>query len=642
MKKIFSLILLFLFIGITGCKPTVNQLELTFEWNDGSSQTIVYIEPGEAFTELTERARTGYDFGGWYLDADFTTEFDSEASIFENTTIYVKWIPHEFIITFAGNGGNHLPKVPIKYDESLTKPEEEPIRDGYTFIGWYKDTLLKHKYNFSEIITSSFTLFAGWEKVRLSLIDLEEYDVKYIVTSPGEDASTMMNINYQNKNTKSFVEYTTAVDTDYKLKKTAYPSGFGFEAIASTIEKPFPYRNINKVNITNLTPDTSYKYRVNKGNNTYSDDYYFTTAGANDTTSFVFISDAHYYDGYDGAEISEQVIESALDIQPELDFILSTGDMVDRGGNSEQWDRWFSHAVNFKNLPIAAIPGNHEHSRTADNKNDISHAYFNFPENSFDEYFGASYYFIHNDTLFIQFDNDVSYRRLDVYKWLDDVLTENPNKFTIVSTHSPFHFVSTELNSPYNRNLLDIMEKHCVDLVISGHYHSHSIKTLYQDLDVSKVQYLGVNYLNGWASGIKSIGDNLPEEFARGYIVDVLEDSIQVRYINARGDILGTFNFKNKKIATVTPATNKALIDSITFIEDKEKETLTFNWENFYGNVKQVIITEKKYNKHQVIMPIPTPGYTGYTFNKITADDYEFEIKLIFNDDTNLIKTFLP
>lgn len=641
MKKFFSLILLFLVIIITGCQPKVTELEVTFVWNDGTDATIVKVEPGEKLTDLTERARTGYDFGGWYLDADFEIEFDPQSEIQESQTVYVKWIPHEFSIIFAGNGGNHLPTLRIKYDEVLEKPEEEPVRDGYTFIGWYTDKLFKHKFNFGQKVTSSFTLFAGWERIRLPLVDLEEYDVKYIVTSPGEDASTMMNINYQNNNTKSSVEYTLASDTNYQNKKIAYPTGFGFEAIDASVEIPFPYRNINKVNLTNLTPNTSYKYRINRGNNTYTDDYYFTTAGDN-KTSFVFITDAHYYDGYDGAEISEEVIKSAIAIQPEIDFIITAGDMVDRGGNAAQWDIWFSHAETFKQMPVAPLPGNHEHSRTGGTKNDISHAFFNVPENSFDEYYGASYYFIHNDTLFINLDNDSTFRRADVYQWLDEVITENPNKFIIVSAHIPFHFVSTAVNSPYNRNLLDIMEKHSVDLVLTGHNHNHSLRTLYQDEDATNNEHLGVNYLNCWASGIKSIGENIPEEFARGYIVDVLEDKIRVRYINARGDILNTYNFRNKKIATVTPATNQALMNSISFTEDNDNDTLTFTWENFFGNVQQVIITEKKYNKHSVVMPIPTPGYTSYTFSKITEDDYEFEVKLIFKDGSSSTKTFKP
>src|SRR5690606_24503240 len=101
-----------------------------------------------------------------------------------------------------------------------------PTRDKYTFTGWYTDSELRNKYDFNSLVTRSFSLYAGWERVRLPLIDLEEYEVKYIVTSPGEDASTMVNINYQNKNKKSFVEYTVASDTSYANKKIAYPIGF--------------------------------------------------------------------------------------------------------------------------------------------------------------------------------------------------------------------------------------------------------------------------------------------------------------------------------------------------------------------------------------------------------------------------------
>lgn len=53
-----------------------------------------YYYGGESFTlPTTEPTRTGYNFGGWYLDADCNTAFESGSAITADTTIYAKWTP---------------------------------------------------------------------------------------------------------------------------------------------------------------------------------------------------------------------------------------------------------------------------------------------------------------------------------------------------------------------------------------------------------------------------------------------------------------------------------------------------------------------------------------------------------------------
>ena len=636
MKKYLSLVLLGLLLFATGCKNTVDTIIITIDAKDGSNPTEVIIEVGEAIEPLEDLVRDGYDFGGWFFDINYTEDYFNDYLFFEDANIYAKWIPHVYSIDFISDGGTAVPLIKVNHNETLKAPVT-PTKNNYKFTGWYTDKTLTKLYDFTKPVTESFWLFAGWERVYLPLIEQEEYEVKYIVTSPGEDASTMININYQNKTKKSSIEYTTADDGNYLNKKIINPTGFGFEEISSKLEKPFPMRNINKATIKDLTPNTSYKYRINMGNDTYTEDYYFTTSGGEDTTSFLFVSDVHYYDGYDGAEIVEQTIESAKAIQPGLDFILSTGDMVDTGGNAEDWDKLFTHSESFKTLPFLGVPGNHEHYIIDDTRNDIMHAYFNFPRNSIEDYFGTTYYYIHNDTLFMQIDTDFPYRREELYNWVDQVITNNPTKFVIVGTHAPFNMDNTD----YKQRLVEIMEKHSVDLVLSGHYHSHSIKNQYLGENVGLTnEQLGVTYLNGWGGGIKSVGTNLPEEFARGYIIDVLDKEIKIRYINARGDILGTYSVPNKKMAPVVPEDKQVLIDSITGDVDLVNEKITFTWDSkFFGNVKELKITETYREQRSITMKIPAPGYTKYVFDNILDSyDYEFIFDIKFSDGTTAEK----
>jgi len=144
------------------------------------------------------------------------------------------------------------------------------------------------------------------------LLDLDEFDVKYIVTSPAQDTSTMININYMTKNARTSVEYTKAEDSEFSSVTKVTGKCYPFEETELVDGEIFEKRNVCRVTINNLTPNTKYMYRVNKGNDTYSDPYYFTTSGNGDTTSFLFMSDNHYYHGFDGAEVNEDLIQKAL------------------------------------------------------------------------------------------------------------------------------------------------------------------------------------------------------------------------------------------------------------------------------------------------------------------------------------------
>lgn len=47
---------------------------------------------------------------------------------------------------------------------ALVQQPQTPLKDGYKFDGWYTDKELTNKYDFSEKVTKSFTLYAKWIK----------------------------------------------------------------------------------------------------------------------------------------------------------------------------------------------------------------------------------------------------------------------------------------------------------------------------------------------------------------------------------------------------------------------------------------------------------------------------------------------
>lgn len=636
MKKGFKVLLLLLLIVLTGCggkggKDT--KLHAYFYGNDQILETIEF-EKGEIILP-PEIELEGYKILGWYYEPTFVTPFEGD-SFEKDVNIYAKLEAFKFQVSFYTHGGTTIPAITIEYGKVLTLPTT-PTRVGYEFIGWYLDKDYTELFDENRPIKTDLVLHAKWEEIELPLVDTNEYDAYYIVTSYGYDSSTTVNINYHTKNIKTSVEYTEVSDSNYQNKKIIQPTMKAFESTSDEMEKIFEIRNVCRVTLSNLKPATQYKYRINKGDGTYTEDYYFKTSGDN-VTSYVFMTDIHYYDGYDGAEVSEEVISKAREIQPNIGFIVTTGDLVDTGGNADDWDKFFTHSYNIKELPFFTVPGNHEHYYVGSMKNKIFASYFNYPQNGIGDYIGASYYFKYNNVLLVMIDTDLPYNQGEQLQWLDKVITENKQDFIIVGTHAPMNIVG---NIDYNRQFMNIMEKHAVDLVLCGHSHTFNFKTTYLD-EAPFNNQIGVSYLRGAGGGVKGVGDENPLTFAKGYIIDVEEKRIVIRAIDGTGKIITTRYANNYKLEPKQDATKQELLDSIIATPNLEKGNITFSWSNkFYKNVKNVVILEVYRDQKRFETIVPTPGYVQHTFTGFTGRyDCKYTMTITFNDGTVETKEF--
>lgn len=150
----------------------INTYTVSYDANGGtgapSSQTKTY---GVALVLSAEvPTRTGYTFLGWtsnkaieaveYEKGDFYY-FDS------SVTLYAVWQINTYTISYDANGGKGAPSSQTKtHDVALTLSSTEPVRAGYTFLGWStnKDaTSADYIAGGSYSANSDATLYAVWE-----------------------------------------------------------------------------------------------------------------------------------------------------------------------------------------------------------------------------------------------------------------------------------------------------------------------------------------------------------------------------------------------------------------------------------------------------------------------------------------------
>lgn len=105
--------------------------------------------------------RIGYIFNGWYYNDN---SFDFNSSVMENIILVASWSidpdyqPDNIYVYFNSNGGTAIDYAIVGNDGKITVPQS-PVRENYTFIGWYYNGL---PFNFNTIITDSIILEAVW------------------------------------------------------------------------------------------------------------------------------------------------------------------------------------------------------------------------------------------------------------------------------------------------------------------------------------------------------------------------------------------------------------------------------------------------------------------------------------------------
>ncbi|GBG10250.1 hypothetical protein PAT3040_04971 [Paenibacillus agaridevorans] len=150
-----------------------------FNTSDGSAVANQYVRDGEkAIRPATDPTRSGYLFDGkWYTDSAFTQEYNFDTPVVNTLgdnhiyamTLYAGWIELEagkFLVEFNTLGGSPVMSIPnLVSGTSITAPQT-PVRNGYTFGGWFKDSAYTQAWNFeSDTVTEATTLFAKWELV---------------------------------------------------------------------------------------------------------------------------------------------------------------------------------------------------------------------------------------------------------------------------------------------------------------------------------------------------------------------------------------------------------------------------------------------------------------------------------------------
>ena len=153
--------------------PESDRVKITATAENGKIYGVGDYVWGNEVT-LTAVPVNKYQLEGWYQDGTrlstnstysftATEDTDLEAKFEIRKTGGILAGPVEFQVAFITNGGSRIEPVMVPRNSTVKEPAQ-PTKAGYHFAGWYADSGFKTKYDFDTKVTTSYSIYAKWEK----------------------------------------------------------------------------------------------------------------------------------------------------------------------------------------------------------------------------------------------------------------------------------------------------------------------------------------------------------------------------------------------------------------------------------------------------------------------------------------------
>ena len=352
-----------------------------------------------------------------------------------------------------------------------------------------------------------------------------------ITNNFGEDASTEFLAMWHNNTavTTQKLQIVKETDPSFTGGREITVTGTYFVGTGTTIAPNAPTgnatygafgnytaRNIFRAHVTDLEPDTQYKYRMGDFGAWSETFYHRTAADAFAPFSFTVTGDPQDGEIERGGDNSGHTpmgvtLVAANEFDTDNRFFIMVGDIVDDTGKYPQELVNYTETANLVNIrtPIAATQGNHDtyinqtdNDQYQFNEGRAYNAFVTFPGNGHQyagDFGGASplrrqshsYYFYYNNVLIVMLNSMISATasgHSTQVSWLRALLQKDKDqglsKYIIIGTHvGPYssRAVDRYFAGPMRQAYGPVINDFDVDIFFSGHDHmytrSHPIKT---------------------------------------------------------------------------------------------------------------------------------------------------------------------
>jgi hypothetical protein len=292
---------------------------------------------------------------------------------------------------------------------------------------------------------------------------------------------------------------------------------------------------VHEAHLCDLTPGTTYHYRVG-GEGNWSEDATFTTAPApGQAAPFRF---AVTGDSRDNQDTWGLVLDAMEAHAP--DFYLFSGDAVDLGVNMTEWDAWFEAGKgHIDHRPLMFAHGNHEFQ--------VQNYYALFSQPGNEQWFSFDYadgHFVFlNDTVATAGDRELQ------AAWMETDLAATRAKWRFAVHHMPaYSSCTTHGSTPELQELWSpVEEAGGVVLDFTGHNHNYERSYPLRD-GAQTTAELGTTYVVAAGAGADLYGNDMSNAFTEVaeitqnfVIVDVADGTLTLTAYDLGGNVIDTF-----------------------------------------------------------------------------------------------------
>ena len=145
-------------------KWTPDSHEVTFNTDGGSSVATITVTCGTAIAKPANPTKTGHTFVNWYYNGSV---WDFSTPVTDDITLTANWRINTYTVQFVSNNVV-LSTHEINYGSTIDCPTD-PVRNYFTFVGWYEGSNSSKLFNFANPITGDTTITAKWKRITLTV-----------------------------------------------------------------------------------------------------------------------------------------------------------------------------------------------------------------------------------------------------------------------------------------------------------------------------------------------------------------------------------------------------------------------------------------------------------------------------------------
>ncbi len=193
----------------------------TVTFVNGDVETPVKVDYFKQAAIPDRPIKDGYIFIGWYnadgkrVDGTDEKPVTKLKKVTEDMTITARWV-QKSVVTFDSNGGSAVEPIETETG-SITLPER-PVKEGYSFMGWYYDNGTFTQPFDGTDVSESVTVYARWDEY-LVKEDFENYtsglfDIDSAITAKGYWHSAVVDDGTGNKYMKYYITPSDTIKYD--------------------------------------------------------------------------------------------------------------------------------------------------------------------------------------------------------------------------------------------------------------------------------------------------------------------------------------------------------------------------------------------------------------------------------------------